>query len=412
MRRLASVATCALTRASSAWSGVKMGPPDPILGLSVAFNQDKHPDKVNLGVGVYRGDDNKPYVLPSVRAAQQRILDLDFEYAPITGVASFVSKAQKLAFKDAKPVVEGRIASTQTLSGTGALRVAGEFLARFYGTKHIYLPKPTWGNHGAVFKDARLEIGTYSYYNPVTKGVDIENMLTDLMKLPEGSIVLLHACAHNPTGIDPTQDEWRKIAEILKQKKLFPVVDMAYQGFASGDTDRDAFAPRLIANECPSMILCQSFAKSFGLYGQRAGAMHIVCTNPEEMERVLSQIKILIRPMYSNPPLHGARIVDTVIGDSALEAQWRKELTGMADRMNGIRKTLVEELKTLGSKIDWSHITRQIGMMAFTGLNKDQVARMKAEFHIYMTDDGRMAVSGLNTHNVKYVAKCLHEVTK
>lgn len=400
-------------RFASTFAHVKMGPPDPILGLGAAFKEDPSKTKVNLAVGVYRGDDSKPFVLECVKIAQSRLLNLDHEYAPITGLPSFVEGAQKLAFSaDAAAVKEKRIASSQVLSGTGALRVAGDFLHRHYPSNKLAVPTPSWGNHKAIFTDSGFNVGSYTYYNPAANSLNVPGLLESLRKLEPKSVVLFHACAHNPSGIDPTQSEWRAIVSLVKELGLFPLVDMAYQGFASGDPDRDAFAARLFASECPAMALCQSFAKSFGLYGQRCGAVHFLCESEEEMKRLDSQLKILIRPMYSNPPLHGARIVDTIFKDPKLYSMWRDELRKMADRMATIRVRLVEELKKIGSKRDWSHITKQIGMMAFTGLNKEQVARLKNEFHIYMTDDGRAAISGLNSTNVEYVAKCFHQVTQ
>lgn len=398
---------------SSAFFGkVSLGPPDPILGLSVAFNADKHPSKVNLGVGVYRGDDNKPFVLECVKRVSDKAMSGNLEYAPITGVPTFVERAQVLAFADAPAVQEKRIASSQSLSGTGALRVAADFLSRFAPSKKILVPNPTWGNHLNIFRDAGLDVGRYAYYDAPRNALDFGGLLKDLNAASENTIVLLHACAHNPTGIDPTVEEWKEIVDTIRRKRLFPFVDMAYQGFASGDLDRDAFATRLIAKELPNMALAQSFAKNFGLYGTRVGGVHFVCQDASETERVLSQLKILIRPMYSNPPITGARVIDAVLSDAELTAQWKSELKGMADRMNGIRRRLVQELASVGSQRDWNHITSQIGMMAFTGLNKDQVTRLKEEFHVYMTDDGRAAISGLNTGNVQYVAKAFHEVTK
>ena len=408
---VSSTAAAALRCSSSCFHKVPMGPPDPILGLSVAFKEDTAPVKVNLGVGVYRGDENEPIVLECVKKVADHT-EMDNEYAPITGLPGFVNKAQKLAFADSAPRVEERIASSQSLSGTGALRVAGDFLSRYHSSKNIIVPNPTWGNHNKIFGDAQLKVGKYSYYEPKTKGLNINGMLEDLGKAEPHTIVLLHACAHNPTGVDPTLDQWKEIIHVIKKRHLLPLVDMAYQGFASGDCDRDAHAARMLADAVPNMVLCQSFAKNFGLYGQRVGGVHFVCHDSAERERVLSQMKILIRPMYSNPPLYGARIVDKILGDEKLTQQWRKELTGMADRMNGIRGRLVEELRKCGTLHDWSHITSQIGMMAFTGLSKDQVHRLKTDFHVYMTDDGRAAVSGLNSQNVQYVAKALHEVTK
>lgn len=400
-------------RRASAFADVKMGPPDPILGLATAFNSDKDPNKVNLGVGVYRGDDNKPYILESVKKAELQIIakNKDMEYTTITGIPSFVARAQELAFGP-ELVKKHIFASSQALSGTGALRVGAYFMARHYTNHNILVPVPTWGNHGNIFRDAGLKVGTYAYYDPQGNCLKIAALLDDLSKAEAGTMINLHACAHNPTGIDPTQEQWREIAAVMKRKRLFPFVDMAYQGFASGDLDRDAFAARLFAAEFDNMVLCQSFAKNFGLYGQRIGAVHFKVASEEEKERVLSQVKILIRPMYSNPPIHGARIVDEILSSPELTTEWKKELKGMADRMNGIRNRLVELLKEVGSKRDWSHINHQIGMMAFTGLTKEQVARLKAEHHIYMTDDGRAAISGLNTRNVEKVARAFHEITK
>ena len=408
-------AACGLRAGSQAFGDVAMGMADPILGLSVAYNNDTSPSKVNLGVGVYRDDNGLPFVLPSVRRAELRVCEqsLDHEYAPISGLAGFVSKAQKLAFGgDSAVVAEKRIASSQTLSGTGALRIAGEFMNRFGKNKKLMVPNPTWGNHHAIFKDAGLEVEPYCYYSPKSKGIDFEGMIADFEKQAPGTIILLHACAHNPSGNDPTEEQWRTIVEVIKRKQLFPLVDMAYQGFASGDLNRDAFGLRLLASEVEALVLCQSFAKSFGLYGQRTGAVHFMCADAGEAECVLSQLKILIRPIYSNPPLYGARVVDTVLGDAELTTKWEGDLKDMADRMNGVRSELVKSLEAAGSVKDWSHILNQIGMMAFTGLSKAQVAQLKADHHIYMTDDGRAAISGLNSRNVEYVARAFHDVSK
>jgi aspartate aminotransferase len=416
MRTVASAALRGIAAgrfAASAFSHVEMGPPDPILGLGVAFNADKDPNKVNLGVGVYRGDDGKPYVLPSVREAEKRVFEQgnDHEYAPISGHPGFVANAQKLAFgKDSKVIP--RVASAQALSGTGALRVAADFLERFSANKKILVPNPTWGNHMNVFRDAGLKADKYTYFDAKTNGLDFDGMIRDISAQAEGTIILLHACAHNPTGFDPSKEQWQKIVDVVKSKNLLPLIDMAYQGFASGDPTRDAYGLRLMADSVPALVVCQSFAKSFGLYGQRCGAVHLLCASEEEKEKVLSQLKILIRPMYSNPPLYGARVVDTVLSDPQLVKQWELDLQAMADRMNGVRRSLVDKLAENGSRREWGHITKQIGMMAFTGLNKDQVATLKSKYHIYMTDDGRAAVTGLNSRNVEYVAKAFHDVTK
>lgn len=400
---------------TSAFASVPAGPPDPILGLSQDFQKDTDPLKVNLGVGVYRGDDGKPFVLKCVREAERRILaqNLDNEYAPITGVPGFVAVAEKLAFgEENKAAKEKRLVSSQVLSGTGSLRTAFEFLDRWYTpSKTVVIPNPTWPNHLNIVRDAHFSVSRYPYFAAATNSFDHEGMLKELKAQQPGTVVLLHACAHNPTGIDPTQAQWDQIIDVVKSRQLFPLVDMAYQGFASGDPERDAYALRNLSQECESLIVCQSFAKSFGLYGHRTGNMTIQCASKDEADRVMSQLKILIRPMYSNPPIYGARIVETIMRDPELAAIWRDELKQMAGRMQGMRATLVNELKALGSTKDWSYLTSQIGMMAYTGLSKAQVDRLKKDFHIYMTADGRAAITGLNSRNVKHVAKAFHAVT-
>eukprot|EP01059_Diplonema_ambulator_P033226 TRINITY_DN685_c1_g2_i1.p1 TRINITY_DN685_c1_g2~~TRINITY_DN685_c1_g2_i1.p1 ORF type:complete len:412 (+),score=174.67 TRINITY_DN685_c1_g2_i1:51-1286(+) len=398
------------------FADVAMGPADPILGLTVAYNEDTHPKKVNLGVGAYRDDSGKPFVLSCVREAEKRICGtMDHEYAGITGVPKFVKVAQQLLFgtSEAANAAMPKICSSQTISGTGALRVAGEFLNRFYpGEKVIYVPAPTWGNHIPVFNDSGLEVKTYKYYDAKTCGLDLANMLADIKAMPKGSMVLLHACAHNPTGVDPTQDEWKQIEAAIKEMGHYPFFDSAYQGFASGLPEIDAFAIRYFLEKGHQMMVTQSFAKNIGLYGERIGAMHIVCADAEEKGRVESQLKILIRPMYSNPPIYGARLVATIFEDEKLRANWAEEVKVMADRIIGMRKALTDELKALGSTKDWSHIEKQIGMFCFTGLTKEQVERVKSEFHIYLTGNGRISMAGVTSGNVKYIATAMHEVTK
>lgn len=400
---------------TSAFASVPAGPADPILGLGQDFQKDTDPSKVNLGVGVYRGDDGKPFVLKCVREAERRLLNqnLDFEYAPITGVPGFVKAAEKLAFgEDNAAAKDRRLVSCQVLSGTGSLRTAFEFLNRWYvPSKIVAIPNPTWPNHVNIIRDSHFSVARYPYFAAATNSLDHEGLLKELKAQQPGTIVLLHACAHNPTGIDPTHSQWDQIIEVVRDKALFPLVDMAYQGFASGDPEHDAYALRRLSDNVDSLIVCQSFAKSFGLYGQRIGNMTIQCANRDEADRVLSQLKILIRPMYSNPPIHGARIVEIIMNDPELTAIWRDELKQMASRMTGMRTSLVEELKALGSTKDWSHLVNQIGMMAYTGLDSNQVNRLKKEFHIYMTQDGRAAITGMNSRNVKHIAKAFHAVT-
>ncbi|KAL4400178.1 aspartate transaminase Aat1 [Malassezia pachydermatis] len=405
-----------LVRHSSVWSAVKAGPPDPILGVTEAFKRDQDPRKINLGVGAYRDGNGKPYVLPSVREADKRVLEAQYdkEYLPITGLAEFDKLAAKLAYgENSAPLKENRIAMTQSISGTGALRIAGEFLARHYAySKTVYLPTPTWGNHIPIFKDSGLEVKQYAYYDKNTVGLDFEGMLRDLREAPEQSIVLLHACAHNPTGVDPTQEQWKKISEVVKEKKHFPLFDMAYQGFASGDTDRDAFAVRHFVEQGHEIALCQSFAKNMGLYGERCGLFSLVTADEDVRARVDSQLKITVRPLYSNPPVHGARIAATILGDAQLYQQWLGEVKGMADRIGSMRTSLKDLLvNEYGSKRNWDHITNQIGMFAFLGITPEQVAELVNKYHIYLTSNGRISVAGITESNIRHLAESLHKVT-
>ena len=414
-RAVRSIRPLSTTRAAlSTWAKTPAGPPDPILGISEAFKRDTDPRKINLGVGAYRDGNGRPYVLPAVREAEARVVaaKLDKEYAPITGVPSFVEHAARFAYgADSKPLTENRIAATQSISGTGALRVAGEFLARLYPyNKTIYLPTPTWGNHIPIFRNAGLEIKHYAYYNKDTVGLDFEGMVRDLQAAPEKSIVLLHACAHNPTGVDPTQDQWRKLSDVIKEKGHQVLFDMAYQGFASGDLNRDAFAVRHFVSEGHGIILSQSFAKNMGLYGERAGLLSFVTADPDERARIESQLKVTIRPIYSNPPLHGARIANAILSDAQLYDQWLVELKGMADRINGMRSTLRERLADLGSKQSWEHITNQIGMFAFLGISPEQADALVNEHHVYLTREGRISVAGITDHNVQHLAESLYKV--
>ncbi|CAD6916362.1 unnamed protein product [Tilletia controversa] len=406
----------AVARLNSTWASVKAGPPDPILGVTEAFKADTDSRKINLGVGAYRDANGKPYVLPSVRKAEDLIISKrgDKEYLPITGLVNFTKNAAILAYgRDSAPIKENRVAITQSISGTGALRIGGEFLARhFPGNKSIYLPTPSWGNHTPIFRDSGLEVKQYRYYDKETVGLDFKGLVDDLKAAPEKSIILLHACAHNPTGVDPTQEQWKEISNVVKEKGHFPFFDMAYQGFASGDVDRDAFALRHFIAEGHQVALSQSFAKNMGLYGERAGAFSLVGSSTEEKDRLDSQIKIVVRPLYSNPPLHGARIAGTILEDDKLYQQWLGEVKEMADRIHGMRATLKGLLvDDCGSKLNWDHITNQIGMFAFLGISPEAVAKLVNEHHVYLTKDGRISVAGITDHNVKHLASSLHAVT-
>uniref|UniRef100_A0A8D1BMB0 Aspartate aminotransferase n=1 Tax=Sus scrofa TaxID=9823 RepID=A0A8D1BMB0_PIG len=373
------LAAAASARASSWWAHVEMGPPDPILGVTEAFKRDTNSKKMNLGVGAYRDDNGKPYVLPSVRK-RRRLL-------------------QKIWTKNTCPLEDWR----------NFVR----HLQRFFKfSRDVFLPKPSWGNHTPIFRDAGMQLHSYRYYDPKTCGFDFTGALEDISKIPAQSVILLHACAHNPTGVDPRPEQWKEMATLVKKNNLFAFFDMAYQGFASGDGNKDAWAVRHFIEQGINVCLCQSYAKNMGLYGERVGAFTVVCKDAEEAKRVESQLKILIRPMYSNPPVNGARIASTILTSPDLRQQWLQEVKGMADRIISMRTQLVSNLKKEGSSHNWQHIVDQIGMFCFTGIKPEQVERLTKEFSIYMTKDGRISVAGVTSGNVGYLAHAIHQVTK
>lgn len=404
-----------LSRPSSFWSGVPMGPPDPIIGVTEAYNRDQNPKKMNVGVGAYRDDGGKPFVLPSVRAAEEKLLsqNLNHEYLPTHGCPIFRAAAKKLAFGgDSKVVSEDRVASAQSISGTGGLRIGGLFIKKFHKSPTFYLPSPSWGNHTPIFRDSYLDVKQYSYYKKETKGLDFEKMLKDISQMEEGSTIMLHACAHNPTGVDPTHEQWDEISKAVRDRNLLVFIDMAYQGFASGDLEYDAYAVRKFTEDGHNILLSQSFAKNMGVYGQRCGAFSVVCQNADEAAAVESQLKIIIRPLYSSPALHAARLVSTVLTDPTLYNQWLGDVKGMADRIISMRHALREGLAREGSTHNWEHLTKQIGMFCYTGMTPDQVDRLIKEYSIYLTKDGRISIAGVSTKNVNYLAKAMHDVTK
>jgi aspartate aminotransferase, mitochondrial len=328
------------------------------------------------------------------------------------GDASFVNCALKFAYGvDSVPLQENRIQGVQALSGTGGLRVMGEVLSK-HGHKHIYVPNPTWGNHIPIFQNSGLEVRKYRYYKAERSDLDFEGMVADIKDVPEGSCVLLHACAHNPTGMDPTLEQWKQISDICKEKKILPFFDFAYQGFASGDAEKDATAVRMFVEDGHLIAVVQSFSKNFGLYGHRVGALSIVGSTEAEASRVVSQMKIVIRPMYSNPPRHGARIVSTILTDPTLSAAFLVQCKGMADRIHSMRSELRTRLEESGSTKPWDHITKQIGMFAYSGMTKEQVTMLRDKHHIYCTMDGRISMAGVTSGNVDYIASSIHDVTK
>ncbi|PWZ30094.1 Aspartate aminotransferase, cytoplasmic [Zea mays] len=366
------------SQGSSVFAALEQAPEDPILGVTVAYNKDPSPMKVNLGVGAYRTEEGKPLVLNVVRRAEQMLINNPSrvkEYLPITGLAEFNKLSAKLIF------------------GADSVEVSlhkNKFPSYWFWfiQRTIYIPQPTWGNHPKVFTLSGLNVRSYRYYDPATCSLHFEGLMEDLGSAPSGSIVLLHACAHNPTGVDPTIEQWEQIRQLMRSKSLLPFFDSAYQGFASGSLDKDAQSVRMFVADGGELLMAQSYAKNMGLYGERVGALSIVCRSADVAVRVESQLKLVIRPMYSNPPLHGASIVATILRDSEMFNEWTLELKAMADRIINMRQQLFNALKSRGTPGDWSHIIKQIGMFTFTGLNSEQVAFMRQEYHIYMTSDG------------------------
>ena len=393
-----------------------LGPPDAIIGINDAFKRDQNPQKINLGPGAYRDSNGNPYVLKCVRKAEEKLLqqNLDKEYTMISGNKTFTKNAAWLAFGEESEVLTGSLnATVQGISGTGTLRLGAEFLKKFYPKSEVaYLPNPSWANHAQIMSHVGIKAGYYRYYDPNTLGFDIRGCLDDLNNLPERSLVLLHACAHNPTGVDPTPEEWKEISQVMKKKNHFPFFDMAYQGLASGDLDKDAFALRLFMADGHLLALSQSFAKNMGLYGERVGAFTILCNTKDQASAVESQLKIIIRPMYSSPPINGARLLNAVFEDDSLYRQWLVEIKFMANRIEHMRRELRSKLETLGSVRDWSHITKQIGMFCYSGLTADQVDTLAKKYSIYLTRDGRISIVGITPSNVDYLAQAINEVTK
>ncbi|XP_075072055.1 aspartate aminotransferase, cytoplasmic [Mixophyes fleayi] len=408
---------------SSIFDAVPMAPPVAVFKLTADFRLDSDPDKVNLGVGAYRTDDSLPWILPVVKKVEQMIANdhtLNHEYLPILGMPEFRSSASRIALgADSPAFKENRVGGVQTLGGTGALRIGAEFLRRWYnGTNNtatpIYISAPSWENHNAVFIDAGFkDIRSYHYWDAANRGLDLKGLLEDLEKADEHSIFVLHACAHNPTGTDPTPDQWKQIADVMKRRHLFPFFDSAYQGFASGNLDKDAWAVRYFVSQGFELFCAQSFSKNFGLYNERVGNLTIVGRDGDNVGRVLSQMEKIVRTTWSNPPSQGARIVATTLNTPELFDEWRDNVKTMAERVLSMRAELKSRLEALNTPGTWKHIVEQIGMFSFTGLNPKQVEYLIKEKHIYLMASGRINMCGLTTKNIDYVAKSIYEaVTK
>lgn len=354
-------------------------------------------------------------MLPVVKKAEKQIVDdttLNHEYLAVLGLDAFTSASVNLLLgEDSRALAEKRALGVQTLSGTGALRVGAEFLARILGRRIVYYSDPTWENHHSVFMKAGFTDGRkYRYWDPISRGVDFDGLLADISAAPEGAVIILHACAHNPTGCDPTEEQWRRLADIFEEKKLFPFFDSAYQGFASGDPNKDAFAVRYFVSRGFELFCSQSFAKNFGLYNERVGNLTIVQRDAATTVAIASQITLLIRHMYSNPPAFGARIVSTVLNNPELRQEWMDAIKTMSGRIIQMRQALFDELTKIGTPGTWTHITQQIGMFSYTGLNPEQVNLLIKKFHVYLLSSGRINMCGLNENNVAYVAGAIHAV--
>jgi aromatic-amino-acid transaminase len=392
---------------------VPIAPPDPILGLTEAFKSDPNPAKINLTVGVYQDESGKSPVLESVRQAEAILSKAagGKGYLPINGHPDYLGHAQALVFGEQNEMIlTKRIASVHTPGGTGGLRLAGDFIRRSLGQRTVWMSNPTWANHQGIFGAAGLETNNYPYYNPETRGLNFEGMITVLEDIPENDVVLLHACCHNPTGVDPSAEQWETIAKVCKERRLLPLVDFAYQGFSQGWVD-DAVAIRALSEYGNEFLVCSSFSKNFGLYQDRVGALHVVAKNADEAGRVLSQLKVIVRTNYSNPPAHGSAIVSTILNDTALRQLWEEELKEMRLRINTVRAEFVDALETAGVPGDFSFIRNQKGMFSFSGLSEEVVIRLQKEFGIYMVKSGRMNVAGINDKNrdilCQAIAKCL-----
>lgn len=405
-------ASVAVDHSTSKLSGVEMAPPDPILGVTEAFKRDQDPQKLNLGVGAYRTEELQPYVLEVVQKAEENMLKKkeNKEYLAIEGLPAFRKATIELLLGADSPVIEeGRAAVLQSLSGTGSLRCGAAFIAKFMPGTTAYISNPTWGNHKNIFSDAGVEWKEYRYFDPSTVGLDFSGMMEDIKAAPGGSVVVLHGCAHNPTGCDPTKEQWEQIADLIVEKGHFAFFDVAYQGFASGDLDEDAYAPRYFAERGMEFMVAQSYSKNLGLYAERIGALNVVLNDKAVAERVMSQLKRIARALYSNPPVHGARIVAEVVGNADMFDQWKKEMEMMAGRIKKVRKDLYDELTKIHPEKDWSFILRQIGMFSFTGLTPKQVENMTSKHHVYMTKDGRISLAGLSTAKAAHLAHAIDD---
>lgn len=421
-------------KAVSKLASVPLAPADPILSLTTAFQADSNPNKINLGVGAYRDNEGKPWLLPSVKEATERVHNLlqhsqkgvNFEYIPILGSNSYRETVQRFLFShrtmktSTQLKTSGSIFTMQGLSGTGSLRVITDFLSKFYDMNAVHVPNPTWANHIQIIKSSNLNVGKYRYYDPISMGLDIEGLLTDLKKIPKGDGVLLHVCCHNPTGVDPSIEQWTEIIDVVVDRGLVPVLDMAYQGFGSGLEEDlqvvELFSQRVHDGTLAEYFLAQSWAKNMGLYGERVGSLSVVGGSREEITRAQSQFALIARGMYSSPPGNGARIVEAILEDGGLFTQWGEDVDLMGGRLREMRVALYEALLEIDcrgpgneSGSGWEHLTEQRGMFCFTGLSPQQVEGL-IKRSVYLTGNGRISIAGITPGNVTQLAESIKQV--
>ncbi|KAI7546981.1 PLP-dependent transferase [Hortaea werneckii] len=407
-----------LQHGSKHLSTVPQAPEDLMFGLSAAYRNDTYPHKVDLGVGAYRDQAGRPWVLPSLREADRRLRDdpdLNHEYQPIAGILDYLAASQRLVFgSNSREIESKQIASLQTLSGTGALHLGFLFLQRFLPdqpSKRVFVSTPPYANHLPILRHLSLPTGFYPYYDAQSKSLDVEGLLSWINTAPMDCVILLQAGGHNPTGIDPSPVQWKKIAEAMKARHQIPFFDSAYQGFATGDLDNDAYAIRLFVQQGFDVVMvAQSYAKNMGLYGERAGCLHVVASDSNHAERISSQLKSLQRVEISTPPAYSARLVTLILQEHTLFVQWQKDLQTMSSRIHQMRHRLRDLLEDEATPARWSHITEQKGMFCFSGLQPDQVKLLRERFHIYTTPDGRFSIAGLNEGNVAYVADAIKSI--
>jgi aromatic-amino-acid transaminase len=401
-----------ITMHASPFAQIELAPPDPIIGLTEAFNNDTNPKKVNLGAGVYQDGAGKVPILEVVREAQERLLEKEEtkNYMPIDGIPAFNQQVQALLLGAESAVVAGaRGVTVQALGGTGALKVGADFLKRFFSASQVWISDPSWENHRQLFEAAGFTVNNYPYYDPETRGLDFTSMLDTLKGLPARSVIVLHACCHNPTGVDLSREEWTRLVDLFQTTGLIPFFDLAYQGFSEG-IEADAFAVRAFAEAGVPCLVAQSFSKSFALYRERVGALTVVTSSEEEAKRVRSQIKRIIRTNYSSPASHGAQVVASVLADADRRAHWEGELAEMRQRIHRMRELFVRRMREKGVERDFSFIERQCGMFSYSGLSRETVDRLRGEYGIYIVGSGRICVAALNEKNLDYVCEAIAEV--